>query len=122
MIISAILAVGRDGEIGLNGSLPWNSEQDLQYFKKMTSGHYVLMGFNTYKSIGKPLPNRVNIVISKLNEELYGCYIFHSIEDGINFAKQNNEKELFIIGGASIYKYCAEKNLINRIYLTNIIY
>lgn len=122
MIISAILAIGKDNEVGLNGGLPWHSKADLQHFKSITSGHCVLMGYNTYKSIGKPLPNRINIVISKSRETLEGCSVFNTIENGIDFAITNNETELFIIGGASIYKYCAEKYLINRIYLTTMVY
>ena len=122
MIISAILAIGNDNEIGLNGSLPWKSKEDLKHFKLLTTGHCIIMGYNTYRSIGKPLPNRINIVISRSINTLDGCYIFSSIEDGIKFAEQTKETELFIIGGASVYKYCAEKNLIDRVYLTKMMY
>ena len=122
MIISAILAIGKENEIGLNGGLPWSSKEDLKHFKSITTGHCVIMGYNTYQSIGKPLPNRINIVISRSMNKLDGCYVFHSIEDGIEFAKQQQETELFIIGGASIYQYCAEKNLIDRVYLTKMMY
>ena len=122
MKISAILAVGKDGEIGLNGGLPWKCKEDLQHFKNITSRHCVLMGLNTYKSIGKPLPNRTNIVVSFDRITLDGCYCFTSVEDGIAFANKQGEEELFIIGGASIYKYCNEKQLLDRIYLSNIIY
>ena len=122
MIISAILAIGNDNEIGLNGSLPWKSKEDLKHFKSITTGHCVIMGYNTYQSIGKPLPNRTNIVVSRTINKLNGCYVFNSIEDGIEFAEQTKETELFIIGGASVYKYCAEKNLIDRVYLTKMMY
>ena len=122
MKVSAILAVGKDNEIGLNGGLPWKSKADLQNFKSLTSGHHVLMGLNTYKSIGKPLPNRINIVVSFDGKEIDGCKTFSSIENGIEYAKQNGESELFIIGGASVYKYCAENNLLDRVYITHIIY
>ena len=122
MKISAILAVGKDGEIGLNGGLPWNCKGDLQHFRTLTSGHCVLMGLNTYKSIGKPLPNRTNIVVSFEKQNIQGCECFCSVEEGIEFAKTQGEKELFIIGGLSIYQYCSEKNLLDRVYLTNIIY
>ena len=122
MIISAILAIGNDNEIGLNGSLPWKSRDDLKHFKALTSNHCILMGYNTYKSLNKPLPNRTNIVISRTINKLNGCYVFSSIEDGIEFAEQTKETELFIIGGASVYKYCAEKHLIDRVYLTKMMY
>ena len=122
MFISAILAIGNDNEIGLNGGLPWKSRDDLKHFKALTTSHCIIMGYNTYKSINKPLPNRTNIVISRTINKIDGCYVFNSIEDGIEFAKQQQETELFIIGGASIYKYCAEKHLIDRVYLTRMIY
>lgn len=122
MIISAILAIGKENEVGLNGGLPWKSSEDLKHFKNLTTGHCILMGYNTYKSIGKPLPNRTNIVVSRTIKELNGCFVCNSVEVGIDFAKQQNETELFVIGGASIYKYCAEKNIIDRIYLTKMIY
>ncbi len=122
MKISAILAVGKDGEIGLNGGLPWRSKGDMQHFKNLTSGHCVLMGMNTYKSIGRPLPKRTNIVITSKKTQIDGCYVFHSVEEGIKFAESQNEGELFIIGGLSIYKYCQEKELIDRIYLTKFTY
>ena len=122
MNISAILAIGKDNEIGLNGGLPWKSKQDLQQFRSLTTGHCVLMGLNTYKSIGKPLANRTNIVVSYTKINIVGCECRTSVEEGINFARQQQETELFIIGGASIYKYCYEKNLIDRVYLTKMIY
>ena len=121
MKISAILAVGKDGEIGLNGGLPWNCKEDLQHFKNITSGHFVLMGYNTYASIGRPLPNRTNIVVSFEEKKIDGCICFTSVEQGVEYAKNNGESELFIIGGASIYKYCAEKKIIDRVYLTNMV-
>ncbi len=116
--ISAILAIGKDNEVGLNGGLPWKSKEDLIHFKRITKNHCVLMGLNTYNSIGKPLPDRTNIVISFEKQDLNGCKNFQTIEEGIEFARKNGESELFIIGGASIYKYCAENNLIDRVYLS----
>ena len=73
-------------------------------------------------SIGRPLPKRTNIVITSKNIQLEGCHVFHSVEDGIKFAESQNENELFIIGGLSIYKYCQEKGLLDRIYLTKFEY
>ena len=122
MKISAILAVGKDGEIGLNGGLPWQSKGDMQHFKNLTSNHCVLMGKNTYNSIGRPLPKRTNIVITSRNVQIDSCQVFHSVEEGIKFAEGQNEEELFIIGGLAIYKYCQEKGLIDRIYLTKFSY
>ena len=122
MKISVILAIGRDNEIALNGDLPWLSKDDLKTFKNITSNHHILMGYNTYLSIGKPLPNRINMIISKKNIKIDGCLVFNSIENAINFANKQNEKELFVIGGATIYKYFAENRLVDRVYLTHMIY
>ena len=122
MKISAILAVGKNGEIGLNGGLPWQSKGDMQHFKNLTSNHCVLMGKNTYNSIGRSLPKRTNIVITSKNVQIDGCQVFHSVEDGIKFAEGQNEEELFIIGGLAMYEYCQEKGLIDRIYLTKFSY
>ena len=122
MKISAILAVGKDGEIGLNGGLPWQSKGDMQHFKNLTSNHCVLMGKNTYNSIGRPLPKRTNIVITSKNVQIDDCQVFHSVEEGVRFAEGHNEEELLIIGGLAIYKYCQEKGLIDRIYLTKFSY
>ena len=122
MKISAILAINNDYEIGLNGDLPWNCREDLQHFKNLTLNHCVLMGSKTYYSIGKPLPNRTNIVVSCKNIEIDNCNICKSVEEGIDFAKKLKEEELFIIGGMSIYKYCYDNKLLDRIYLSHIVY
>ena len=122
MKISLILAVGRDNEIALNGDLPWKSKEDLKTFKNITSNQHILMGYNTFLTIVKPLPNRVNIVVSFKKIQIDGCLTFTSIEEAIEHAKKQKEEELFIIGGASIYKYFAENNLIDRVYLTHMIY
>ncbi len=122
MKVSAILAVGKDYEIGLNSGLPWTCSGDMKHFKNLTRGHCVLMGYNTYISIGKPLPNRTNIVITSKDTAIDGCIVCHSIEEGISYANKQNEDELFIIGGVSIYKYCSEQKLLDRVYLTHIIY
>ena len=122
MKISAILAVGKDNEIALNGDLPWVSKEDLKTFKNITSNHHIMMGYNTYLSIGRPLPNRVNIVITSKNIKIDGCLVFNNIEKAVEYANIQGEDELFIIGGASIYKYFSENKLIDRIYLSKMIY
>jgi dihydrofolate reductase len=91
---------------------------DLKYFKSLTTGHAILMGRKTFDSIGKPLPNRTNIIISRNISTIEGCHVFNSIEAGIEFAKNLNETELFIIGGDSIYKQSL--SLTNTVYLTRI--
>jgi dihydrofolate reductase len=105
MIISAIVATSENGIIGVDNMIPWYLPADLKYFKKVTNGHHVLMGRKCFESIGKPLPGRNNLVLTR--NPLYvaqGIKIIHSVMEGIDIAIQNGEEELFIIGGADIYK------------------
>ena len=88
---------------------------------KYTTGS-IKLGSKTYNSIGKPLPNRTNIIVSRKNIEIENCNVFKSVEEGIDFAKKLKEDELFIIGGMSIYKYCYDNKLLDRIYLSHIVY
>ncbi|MBK8954256.1 MAG: dihydrofolate reductase [Saprospiraceae bacterium] len=121
MIISSIVAMNRDQIIGLNNQIPWYLPADLKFFKKITTGHHVLMGRKCFESIGNPLPNRTNIIITR--DPFYivsNCLIAHSIEEGILLAKKNGEKELFIIGGGEIYNQ--SKGLWNKLYITLVDY
>lgn len=118
MKISMIVAADEQNGIGLNNELLCHLPADLKYFKSLTAGHAILMGRKTYESIGKPLPNRTNIIISKNTSNMEECHVFNSIEAGIDFAKSLNETELFIIGGDSIYKQSLA--FTNVVYLTRI--
>lgn len=115
--LSMIVAVDEIRAIGKNNQLLWHLPEDLKRFKELTTGHTVVMGENTYYSIGKPLPNRKNIIVTlNQNLELPGCVVTHSIEEALQKAKEMEEEEVFIIGGASIYKQFLP--LIERLYLT----
>ncbi|MCF8298481.1 MAG: dihydrofolate reductase [Saprospiraceae bacterium] len=116
--ISIIVAITENDGIGLNNDLLYYLPEDLKRFKKLTSGNVVVMGKNTYLSLPKrPLPNRVNIVISDdKNDDFEGCVMAYSIEEAIE--KFDIEKENFIIGGASIYKQFLQ--FANKFYLTRI--
>jgi len=116
MKISMIVAADEENGIGKNNELLCHLPADLKYFKNLTTSHAILMGRKTYESIGKPLPNRTNIVISRNTNSIEGCHVFNNIEAGINFAKSLNETELFIIGGDSIYQQSLA--LTHTIYLT----
>jgi dihydrofolate reductase len=121
MHISIIVATSKNNAIGVNNQLPWHLPADLKYFKQLTTGHVIVMGSNTYLSIGKPLPNRTTIVITSQQNPSWavdGIYIVHSINEAIEKAKALNETECFIIGGAKIYKQTIQ--LANRIYKTEI--
>lgn len=112
-----IVAVDEIRAIGKDNKLLWHIPEDLKRFKELTTGRTVVMGENTYYSIGKPLPNRRNIVVS-LNQslELPGCVVVHSIEEALQKANEIEDREVFIIGGASIYKQFLP--LTERLYLT----
>ena len=95
--------MGEKNEIGFENQLLWHLPKDLKHFKDLTSGHPVIMGRKTYESIGKPLPNRTNIVISRKKDWFQeGILIVGSIKEAVKFAKKIDE-EIFIIGGGNIY-------------------
>jgi len=99
--------------------MPWHLSADLQRFKKITSGHPVIMGRKTFESIKKPLPNRTNIVISRQDFSSPGCIAAKSIEEAVVKAKKCEGKdEIFIIGGAEIYRQSLE--LVQRMYITRV--
>lgn len=119
MKISIIVAVSENNVIGKDGKIPWHIPEDLKHFKEITMGHHIMMGRNTFESIGHPLPGRVNLVIS--SNPLYspeGVSVFRSIEEAVVFAKTAGEDELIVIGGESIYKSMLP--LADTIYLTKV--
>lgn len=120
MRISIIVAVAENGVIGKDNQLIWKLSEDLKQFKKLTTGHCIIMGRKTFDSIGRPLPNRTNIVISRNKSlKLEGCQIAHSLEEAIDFAKEQNlGEDIFIIGGEKIYKL--SEKLTDRLYLTKV--
>jgi len=117
MTISIIVAVAENGVIGYDNHLLWHISEDLKRFKSLTIGHHIIMGRKTYDSVGKPLPGRINIVISRQqNYSVEGCLVAKSLEDALEIAKQDNE--VFIIGGGEIYKQSL--SLSDKIYLTRV--
>jgi len=114
MTISAVVAIAENHAIGKNNQLLWYLPNDLKHFKQITGGHIVIMGRKTYESVGKPLPNRRNIVITRQHIELTGCEVVNSVAAALKLCA--GEQEVFIIGGAEIYKLALP--LTNRIYLT----
>jgi dihydrofolate reductase len=119
MRISLIVAKAENNVIGINNTLPWHLKDDLMNFKKITMGHHILMGRKTFESIGKPLPGRMSLVVSsepKASEN--NVFWFNSIFRAIKQAERSGESELFVIGGAKIYKYAL--SLVDRIYLTEV--
>jgi dihydrofolate reductase len=115
MQVSAIVAMSKNRVIGRENQLPWRLPEDLKRFKKITMNHPIIMGRKTFESIGRVLPGRANIIISRNSHfQAPGAKVVGSLEDALSLCK--NEKEVFIIGGAEIYKLAMSR--IQRIYLT----
>jgi dihydrofolate reductase len=117
-MISLIAAIGKNNELGKNNSLLWIFPDDQKHFREITSLHTVIMGRKTFESIGKPLPNRRNIVITRdVNYKQKGVEIVHSLIEALDLFPNHNE-EIFIIGGAEIYKQAMP--IADRLYITHI--
>ncbi len=117
MIISCIVATAKNNVIGKDNDIPWYLPADLKYFKKVTLGHHILMGRKCYSSIGRPLPKRTNVIITRDPYFISSnCVVTHSIEEALEVAYDNGEEEAFIIGGGTIYEQSAD--LWDRLYLT----
>ena len=114
MTVSIIVAIGENNAIGKDNQLLWHLPADLRHFKNKTSGHTIIMGRKTFDSVGKPLPNRRNIVVTRQDIKIEGCEVVKSIDDAL--ALCGDEEEVFIGGGAEIYKLAMPKT--DRIYLT----
>jgi len=114
MIVSIVVAISENHAIGKDNKLLWYLPNDLKHFKNITIGHTIIMGRKTYESVGKPLPNRRNIIITRQNMTIEGCEVVNSIEAAL--ALCSNEAEVFIVGGAEIYKQSLSKT--DRIYIT----
>lgn len=106
-MITIIAAIGVNNELGKDNDLIWHLPADLKRFKKITTGHHIIMGRKTYESIGKPLPNRTTVIITRnKNYQAEGCLVTQSLESAIEIAK--NDDNAFVIGGAKIYKKAIE--------------
>ena len=118
-LISIIAAIGTNRELGKNNKLLWHIPDDLKHFKRLTSGHPVIMGRKTYESIGRPLPDRINIIITKNSiYSVSNCIVVHSLKDALEIAKEKEKEEIFIIGGGQIYKEAI--NMADKLYLTKV--
>ncbi len=113
---SIIVAIAKNNAIGKDNQLLWHISEDLKYFKRITSGHTVIMGRKTFESIGRPLPNRTNIIISRNFPETVGMTVVSSIEEALQ--RTAGEEEVFIIGGGSIYREAMPKA--DRLYITHV--
>ena len=106
MKVALIAALAEDGTIGSGGRIPWHISDDLKRFKRLTMGHPIIMGRKTYESIGKPLPGRTNIVLTR-NPNFRvpeGVHTFRDLGAALDFCRQQQAQAVFIVGGAEIYR------------------
>lgn len=116
-MITIIAAIANNNALGKDNDLIWHLPADLKRFKKVTSGHHILMGRNTFESIGKPLPNRTSVIITRNNDYFKeGCLVVNSIEEALELSKEDSS--VFIIGGAQIYKQAIAQGLADRLDIT----
>ena len=117
MIISLIVAMDERRGIGWKGRVPWRLSSDLKRFRNLTMGHHIIVGRKTFESIGKPLPGRKTIIVTRNPEfRAQGCFVVRSLEEAIDLARSRGETEAFICGGAQIYAETIARA--ERFYLT----
>jgi len=115
--LSILVAMARNRTIGANNTLPWRCPEDLKHFKAITMGHHIVMGRNTFDSIGKPLPGRITVVVTRNRElSIEDCIIAHSLQEAI--AASAGDEEIFIVGGAEVYAQALP--LADKLYITEI--
>ena len=116
--LALIVAYARNRVIGRDGGMPWHYREDLQHFKRVTLGHPILMGRRTYESIGRPLPGRRNLVLTRqAGYTAEGCEVFSSLDDALSAAHRADDLP-FVIGGAALYRLALPR--VTRLYLTEI--
>jgi dihydrofolate reductase len=119
MVVSIIAAVAANGVIGRDGGLPWRLPADLRAFKRLTMGHHLVMGHKTWRSIGRPLPGRTLVVLTRdPGLEIPGVQIAHDLPQALALARAAGDPEVFVIGGAEVYARALP--LADRLYLTRV--
>jgi dihydrofolate reductase len=119
MRASLIVAMSSNRVIGKDGDLPWHMPADLRHFKRTTMGHHVIIGRTTWIEVGKPLPGRTMVVVTRSREfRAAGVQVAHSVEEALEIAREDDEP--FIGGGSQIYRIALARGLVNRLYVTRI--
>ena len=119
MIISLIAALDENDGIGFQNSIPWHLPLDLVRFKQLTMGHHLILGRRTYQSIGKPLPGRQMIILTRdLDYNPGGSLVAHSFPEALELARSRGEKEVFVGGGSEVYREALD--IADRFYLTRV--
>ncbi len=115
--LSLIVAVSKNGVIGVNNTLPWHLPEDLKQFRALTTGHHIIMGRKTYDSLGRLLPNRTTVIVTRNHAyKVEGAIIAHSLQNAIEFCASDDEA--FIIGGAELYQEGLK--VANKLYITEV--
>ncbi len=120
MPVSLIAAVSANGVIGRNGALPWHLPADLRRFKQLTMGHHLLVGRRTWESIGRPLPGRKFILVTRHPESGAADGVAGSVAEAIRLALATGDAEPFVAGGEGVFREALEQDLVDRLYLTEI--
>jgi len=119
MIISAIVAMSQNRVIGKDNKIPWHLPADLKYFKKTTLNHHIILGRKCYESIGRPLPKRTNIIVTRNKKyKAENCIVVGSIEEALEYSRNQKQAEVFIAGGGQIYEQSMK--LWDKLYLTEV--
>ena len=115
--LSIIVAIANNGVIGLNNNLPWHLPEDLKRFRALTTGHHIIMGRKTYESLGRLLPGRTTVIVTRnKNYHIEGALIAHTLEQALSLC--GDDSEAFLIGGAELYQ--AGLNLADKLYMTEV--
>ena len=115
--LAIIVAMAKNRTIGINNTLPWRCPEDLKHFKALTMGHHMIMGRKTFESIGKPLPGRTTVVVSRDHSlKIDGCIVAHSLQEAI--ANCASDPQIFVVGGSDIYAQAL--GLVDTLYITEI--
>jgi len=119
VVVSLIVAVSANGVIGRDGGLPWYLPADLKHFKRTTMGHHLIVGRRTWEEVGKPLPGRTMVVVTRSRRFAPdGAQVAHSVEQALELAAEDDEP--FIGGGSQIYRIALARDLVDRVHLTRI--
>ncbi|WP_229054228.1 dihydrofolate reductase [Aeromicrobium sp. Leaf350] len=120
MTVTLVVAMGANRVIGVDGGLPWRLPEDLAHFKRITLGHPMVMGRATYDSIGRPLPGRTTIVVTRQADwSADGVEVAHSLDDALVRARELDE-EVFLVGGAQVYAEALERDLVDVLVVTRV--
>lgn len=119
MRVSLVVAAARNGAIGLRGEIPWRLPDDQRFFRRVTTGHAVVMGRKTYESIGRPLPKRENLVLTRIETDpTPGIHFFPDLDSALAWAREQGFAECFVAGGEAVYREalaCADRVLLTRV-------